>query len=112
MSENDKLGDLSRTILEHAKSVARQEWETEHRQLLEQVLSNAGLSSMGESRSVLEIGAKVIPVEAVVFAIRERFLKVRVHALVEKASAAVVEQAFRKVEGEEDGIQLKTPFGS
>jgi hypothetical protein len=98
MSDEEKLASLGKTIEDHAHMVARQEWETEHRPILMQVLSNAGLDFRDDSPPVLELGGRGVPIEAIVKAIREEFLKVRVKDLVARASAAVVEQAFKKLE--------------
>jgi hypothetical protein len=90
----DHLAILSQTIAEHAKKLAREEWDNEHRSFLVQILKNAGL---GQAGATIEIDGRIVPVEAITKALREEFLKNRVAQLVPKLTESVVGTAFKKV---------------
>ena len=85
---------MERTIREHALAAAWTEWEKEHRPVLGGVLADAGLGK----ESVLEADGRLMPVEAIVRAIREEFLRVRVLALMQiaKKEAESEEEALRQ----------------
>ena len=93
----DHLAILSQTIADHARKVAHEEWKSEHGNFLEQILGNAGL----KNGSTLEVDGRAIPIESIVKALREEFLKTRVAQLVPKLSESVVKNAFKKVIDEE-----------
>jgi len=95
----DHLTILSQTITDHARKVAYEEWENEHRNFWEQILINAGL---GKSGSTLEVDGRTIPIESITKALREEFLKARVAQLVPKVTHSVIETAFKKVINEEE----------
>jgi hypothetical protein len=42
----DHLAILSQTIADHARKVAHEEWKSEHGNVLEQILGNAGLKQL------------------------------------------------------------------
>ena len=92
----DHLAILSQTITDHAHKMAREEWNTEHNPLLNQILRNAGLAE-----STLEVDGRTIPIEAIAKALREHFLKHRVAQLLPQLTRSVVETAFKKVINEE-----------
>ena len=84
-------------MADHARKVAYEEWKSEHGNFLEQILGNAGL----KNGSTLEVDGRPIPIESIVKALREEFLKTRVAQLVPKLTESVVENAFKKVIHEE-----------
>jgi hypothetical protein len=94
----DRLAILSQTIADHARKVAYEEWENEHGNFRNEILSNARLAKTG---STLEVDGREIPIESITKALREEFLKTRVAQLVPKLTDSVVKTAFKKViEGE------------
>jgi hypothetical protein len=93
----DHLAILSQTIAHHARKVAYEEWQTEHGNFLEEILRNSGL----ENGSTLDIDGRPSPIESIVKALREEFLKTRVAQLVPKLTESVVKSAFKKVIDEE-----------
>jgi hypothetical protein len=48
---NTDLDILLATIRDHARELAGQEWETEHRPLLMQILENSGLATKTQTGS-------------------------------------------------------------
>jgi hypothetical protein len=101
MAIMDQLAILSQTIADHARKVAYEEWENEHRDFWKQILINAGL---GTSGSTLEVDGRTIPIESITKALREEFLKTRVAQLVPKVTHSVIETAFKKVIDEEERL--------
>ena len=93
----DHLAILSQTIADHARKLAYEEWESEHGNVLEEILRNSGL----KNGSTLDVDGRPIPIESIVKALREEFLKARVAQLVPKLTDSVVRSAFKKVIDEE-----------
>jgi hypothetical protein len=93
----DHLAILSQTIADHARKLAYEEWKSEHGNFLEEILRNSGL----KNGSTLDVDGRPIPIESVVKALREEFLKARVAQLVPKLTDSVVSSAFKKVIDEE-----------
>lgn len=67
---NGDLDILSATIRAHARELAGQEWATEHRPLLMQILENAGLATKTQTGSrpegTLSLSNREVPTEAIV----------------------------------------------
>lgn len=97
-SDSDKLTILSQTISVHAHKMAREEWDNEHGPVWNQILYNSGLPG-----STLEVDGRMIPIESITQALRERFLKHRVAQLLPKLTNSVVASAFKKVIDDERG---------
>jgi histone H3/H4 len=95
----DQLTILSKTIADHARKLAYEEWQNEHQSFWQQILSNAGLGTAG---ATLEVDGRTIPIESISKALREEFLKTRVAQLVPKVTQSVIETAFKKVIDEEE----------
>jgi hypothetical protein len=93
----DHLAIVSQTIADHARKLAYEEWESEHGNFLEEILRNSGL----KNGSTLDVDGRPIPIESIVKALREEFLKTRVAQLVSKLTDSVVRSAFKKVIDEE-----------
>jgi hypothetical protein len=93
----DHLAILSLTIADHARKLAYEEWKSEHGNFLEEILRNSGL----KNGSTLDVDGRPIPIESIVKALREEFLKTRVAQLVPKLTDSVVSSAFKKVIDEE-----------
>jgi hypothetical protein len=103
---NGDLDILSATIRAHARELAGQELETEHRPLLMQILENAGLATKTHTGSkrpegTLNLSDREVPTEAIVKALQEQFLLKRVGALTQKLTEQVVKDAARKIADEE-----------
>jgi hypothetical protein len=75
---NTDLDILSATIQAHARELAGQEWEKEHRPLLMQILENSGLATQTQTGSkpegTLSLSNREVPTEAIVKALQEQFL--------------------------------------
>ena len=96
MSAEDKLNILAETIAAHARKMAHKEWENEYREALANILSNAKVSD------VLSVDGRPIPVESLIKAIREEFLRNRTQQLMQGLTEKIVQGAFRQIIDEEE----------
>jgi cytidylate kinase len=95
MEESERLSILEVTVATHARKVAHTEWDKEYRDVLSQIIQNAGLSD------TIAVDGREIPVEAITKAIREAFLTTRAKELTAKLTDQIVQAAFKKVLDEE-----------
>jgi hypothetical protein len=97
---------LAATIRAHARELAGQEWEREHRPILMQILENTGLASVtstgARAQGTLSLGDREVPTEAIVKVIQERFITRRTSALIQKLTDSVVKSAAKKVIEDEE----------
>jgi hypothetical protein len=98
---------LAGTIAAHARELAGQEWEREHRPILMQIIKNSGLADERPNGLVpvgtLSLGDREVPIEAIIKALHEHFLERRTRELLRKLTDQVVRAAAKKVEEEEAG---------
>jgi hypothetical protein len=97
---------LAATIRAHARELAGQEWEREHRPILMQILENAGLASAtstgSRAQGTLSLGDREVPTEAIVKALQERFIAKRTDSLIQKLTDSVVKSAVKRVIEDEE----------
>lgn len=95
METSNHLSILSETIAAHARKLADQEWNNEYRTILSQIFKNANLSD------TVSIDGREVPVESIVKAIREAFIRGRAKELTAKLTDQIIQSAFKTVLDEE-----------